>query len=312
MLSRKKESLAAILAGIVLVGYIAFLLVANYLSQAELRESTLKRVVQDMENRAAAVSYFSFERVNDLKGLAAGKELAYFFVNKALGMSMKYGLSANLQDIAASFERLIDQKKLGSNPIYDRIDFIGLDANIHINRATVNAPDVDATELKKIIDSEISDVRITHLTHSGVPRMVLSVPYVFKGDYVGQIITWVGIGTVYRDLIQVGEEDSGRAFYIVHGNEYLPLPAEVNTRMDASDLPECATIPEKKYIGLRREGQMESVRTCWRSRFRCRTPRFCSWLSCLRVSSLDRRGFGGFFCFWEGCPSLWYSASAPC
>ena len=48
MIFRKKESLAALFAGVVLVGYIGFLLLANYLSHVELRKSAVERLIEDM------------------------------------------------------------------------------------------------------------------------------------------------------------------------------------------------------------------------------------------------------------------------
>ena len=52
MFFRNKGSLALVVAALVLVGYIAFLLVANYLSYQELVKSAIEQLRQDMTKRA--------------------------------------------------------------------------------------------------------------------------------------------------------------------------------------------------------------------------------------------------------------------
>ena len=54
--------LAVIALGAVLVGFIAFLLIANYHSQIELQKSGLEQMRLDTEKHAGAVSYFISEQ----------------------------------------------------------------------------------------------------------------------------------------------------------------------------------------------------------------------------------------------------------
>src|SRR3989304_1849382 len=93
---KRRWNLTVIVASLVLVGFIGFLVVENYLSQLELQGYTLEQLRQDTEKRATAVTYFSSERKNDLRNLALSRETSIFFENKALGMSMEYGLKASL------------------------------------------------------------------------------------------------------------------------------------------------------------------------------------------------------------------------
>ena len=72
-----KAKVAAIAAGILMVGYICLLVSINYFSQIELRESTLKQLRQDMKRRATTVDYFCSERKNDLKNLPATYLICY-------------------------------------------------------------------------------------------------------------------------------------------------------------------------------------------------------------------------------------------
>ena len=44
--------------------------------------------------------------------------------NKALGMSMAYGLKASLLQISKRFDSLMQERKIGNTPVYDRIAFL--------------------------------------------------------------------------------------------------------------------------------------------------------------------------------------------
>jgi len=243
MKSRRKEHLAVLLAACVLVGYIAFLLFANYRAQVELRRSTLEHLKQEMEKRAAAIGYFSSERLNDLKGIATGKELAFYFSNKALGMSLRYGLSSNLNDIAGSFDHIIEQKRLGNDRIYTRIDFIGSGFEPHVSRATPRAPIVERPELEELLTTSNSGVGIVPRPETNSSILKFFIPYEFKEAKAGEIVAWVDLETVYRHLIQVTHSPSKRVFHLGYSGFQLPLPAGIETPVDISKIPDPSAIP---------------------------------------------------------------------
>ena len=94
-----REKLFVALVGVVLVGYILFLLLSNYRSQAGLRDFALERIQLEAASRALIVGHVYAERREDLTELADSRELDIFFTNKALKMSMQYGLRASLLKI---------------------------------------------------------------------------------------------------------------------------------------------------------------------------------------------------------------------
>src|SRR5947207_5531719 len=93
-------------AAFLFVAYAGLLVWNNYAAQVELRQSALARVELDTEKRAAAITYFFSERRKDVRNLAQSREVATFFTNQALKMSMEYGLRANLLEIGAYFDRV--------------------------------------------------------------------------------------------------------------------------------------------------------------------------------------------------------------
>ncbi|MFM9500892.1 hypothetical protein ACKI1Q_45920, partial [Streptomyces galilaeus] len=56
-----------------------------------------------------------------LTDLAEASEITSFFTNRALGMSLEYGLRANLASLSRRFEAVRQRKQLGGQPIYRRL-----------------------------------------------------------------------------------------------------------------------------------------------------------------------------------------------
>lgn len=243
MVFRNKGTVALVIAAFVLVGYIAFLLVANYQSHQRLVNEAVERIKEDLTKRSVAVSYFSSERINDVKAIAAGRELAFYYSNKALGMSLRYGLSANIDEIKSSFDRLLKEKRIGGQPIYVRIDFVSNGDDLHVTRLNPDGPILSDEDLMAFLKPDSTDVEILIHRQFLKSRLAFSMPYRFKEMYMGQIVAWVDLDTVYRHLIQVNERSSKRLILAQYGAEYLPLPSDVTPFVEVPRLPAPDRIP---------------------------------------------------------------------
>ena len=100
MKTARTYRLGIAIAVVALLAFVSFLLTTNYLSQKNLQQTLLDQFRLENETRAAAISYFFSDRHEDLRNLASSREIAVFFENRALGMSMEYGLK---QSRSASF-----------------------------------------------------------------------------------------------------------------------------------------------------------------------------------------------------------------
>jgi hypothetical protein len=74
-----KRNLAALTIGLVMLLYIGFLIISNYLSQVELQKTALEKLRQDTEKLAMSVSYFCAERKIDLKNLSESRAVSVYF-----------------------------------------------------------------------------------------------------------------------------------------------------------------------------------------------------------------------------------------
>lgn len=186
-----------------LTGYLAFLLYSQYRSQSELRKYYLTRLLQDTEKRATAVSYFFSERMNDMVILAECRELSVYFENQALGMSMEYGLSASLQDAESAFRKFWEKRELSSKKIFSKVMFLESNGQKLIDVYEREAP--RSAEQKGYWNQFVMKRGRTPgffaEGHGKDSIIILSLPYLFKGKYKGQIIAWISPELVFRQFI---------------------------------------------------------------------------------------------------------------
>lgn len=183
---------AAAVVGLILVALIGFLLWSNYQAQVELQESASRQLRHDSEKLATTVGYFFSERKDDLKNLAESRELAIYFENKDLGMSMAYGLRASLVAIAGRFERLRDGKTFHGERIYERIVFLDKDGLLLAD--TLSAGDPGKPQEKwpsPRLEAGSGDPVIIAWRRGNSLQLVVSIAYFFKERYEGRILAFV-------------------------------------------------------------------------------------------------------------------------
>lgn len=85
-----------LLVAVVFAIYVGILLANAYRSQSLLRSAAEARLLADSQQIAAVLADVITEQRNFVRYLAESHEVETFLINKALGMSMRYGLNANL------------------------------------------------------------------------------------------------------------------------------------------------------------------------------------------------------------------------
>ena len=78
----------------------------------------------DSQRRAAAIGDFIAARRDGIAELAEHQDLEAYLINRALGMSLQYGLNANLEAIEQRFRQKVAKKTLRGAPIYSRILYL--------------------------------------------------------------------------------------------------------------------------------------------------------------------------------------------
>ncbi len=219
----KKQNLAVIVIGAVLVGYIAFLLMANYYSKIELQKSGLERMRHHTEKHAVAVSYYISERKNDLKNLTEDRRFSAFFENKALGMSMEYGLGDSVFGIAKSFDRFLENRRIGGDRIYTRIALLESNGAVLVDRPGNSSNPATDQNLKKFLDPEHPDPQIIVEPQKPFWQIIVSMPYFYKGAFSGQIIAWISPETLYRHMVKAAGDGASQCFSTIINDKGEPF-----------------------------------------------------------------------------------------
>ena len=212
--TQKKWNFITALIGVTLICCIGFLLVSYYRSQVQLQKHAMEELAHDAERRATAVGYFYSERRNDIKNLLEHRAISAFFENKALGMSLKYGLSESLFAISELFDHFMEERKLGGDKIYTRLALVDSDGAVLVDLPSKRADERTAIDAAAFFNGNEPVSGIISREEDREFPVIVSEPYFYKGNHAAQLLAWVSIEPVYQKLIQVQSTSLGRSVEI--------------------------------------------------------------------------------------------------
>jgi hypothetical protein len=194
---------AIIVFVLMLVGYMAFLLTDLYRSRSEIQEAAKARLLEDAGKRSAALGYFFSERINDLRDLAENRELSAYFENKDLGMSMEYGLAASLDEASREVSKFRNKKKLGESEIYRRVAFLDAGGRKLLDSAAgdEHQPKGEEQSWRGFLPKKGTGVQFYASGENAGARIVITIPYYFKGRHNGFILAWLSPADIYSQFL---------------------------------------------------------------------------------------------------------------
>ncbi len=107
--------------------YASVLLWNGFRSQEQLTAAAESRLVAEAARQAGRLGDFLAERRADVSELTEAHEIEAFLTNKALGMSLRYGLAANLDAIEERLRRWGAKNVFRGKDIFSRIAFVDTD-----------------------------------------------------------------------------------------------------------------------------------------------------------------------------------------
>lgn len=105
-------------AGFLLIAYILVFIVITISDQKKIEEYKEKESLSFVTNKAKTLEYFFSTIKNEVVNLSEDKLISTYFTNKALGMSMEYGLKANLLKIDRLLNNVVDNRLFNNKKIY--------------------------------------------------------------------------------------------------------------------------------------------------------------------------------------------------
>jgi diguanylate cyclase (GGDEF)-like protein/PAS domain S-box-containing protein len=193
-----------------------FFLIGNlHSSQVELRQNADARLVSIGEARAIEISEFLIERRQAAARLAASEDISNYFSNLDLGMSVRYGLFANLAAIELRFQATLDEEKYQGQPAYLQMAFFDRNGIAQVDVGASSAPTLspmgNPAEPSIQIDEKLR-------------LIVASAPVLQKGRRRGAVET-VSSLNLLASLVSTNELGQPHEFLLGDNGEVL-LPIE--------------------------------------------------------------------------------------
>lgn len=228
-----------LLVAAIFSAYVGVLLTNSYQAQRQLRSAAEARLLADARQTAGVLGDFMTEQRNFVRDLAESHEIETFLVNKALGMSMRYGLNANLYDMVESFRRRMAQKKILGTPIYTRIVYFDEDGAVLAD----TSPNGPASPLLQNHDSE------PRVTIDGTQGLIMASIAVNYRDTHGGMLTTIANLELLSRYLSFASGDMGLRQVVVNpaGQE---LGAASKSLPHGAQSPALANLPINKLVRL--------------------------------------------------------------
>ncbi len=163
---------------------------------------------------------FSALLKKDIDDLASSSKAALFFENKALGMSMEYGLQFNLLTLSSLFQQVIENMKNQSEPVFYRILFTDHRGDALVDTDSTHSSTGIADQLRKFFLTRPSGFYLVTGPDQHHHDVLYTTPFYFKGSYAGQISAWIIGENVYRHFVDANP-DSGQESGIVYTTDRM-------------------------------------------------------------------------------------------
>ena len=221
--------------------YASVLLLIAFHSQAQLRLAADAHLIARSMRQASAVSDLAAERRDDAAELAESHEVKTYLINRALGMSLRYGLHANLDAIEERFRQQAAQKTTrGERRTYNRVILFDENGEILVDLAPGDPPIAFSQRTR---DG-------THLTIDPEHRrIIVTAPVFHKGTFSGSVATVGDLGQLSRYLLS--EYDRTNYQEILLTPDGFELPAPGRQRIAHGGLAAAlAKLPENTLVAL--------------------------------------------------------------
>lgn len=230
------------IAGAAFLVVMLFFIGNLYTSQVALRQSTDAGLVSSGRSRASDINDFLIAKQQAAAQLAATEDISNYYSNLDLGMSVKYGLFANLAAIERRFKTVLDEEKYPGQPIYLRLAFFDSSGVAQVDIGTFGAPAHSPT----VASNE------SHIQIDKERRLIVATsPVVQKGKIRGMVETLSDL-TLLAPLIAANDLGQPHEFLLADDGEVL-LPIEGGHPYIASRAHALAALPPNEVQDLNRK-----------------------------------------------------------
>ena len=179
-------------------GYLAFLLYSQYQAQSELNRAALERFVGENDKRYIAAAGFLNDRLHDIAQLAENRDIALYYENKALGMTMEYGLGASIEVAKDTFLGLIKRRRIHDRGVFCRIVYLDAGGARLIDVRDDEYSEGSPQNWRTYLKNDRKRPRFIPEKSGKADVILISHPVQFKGEYAGQLLAWLPVSVLYE------------------------------------------------------------------------------------------------------------------
>ena len=190
-LSNRLLSRWPLIAAAVFCVYATGLLVITFRTQAQLNAAASVRLVAENTRQAAVLSDFGANLQAGASDLAASHPIDIYLTNKALGMSLQYGLATSLDAIEERFKLQTQKKSLGE-PLYTRIVLFDESGDVLVDTAP---------ELPKPVVASANRERSALIVDPSQHEITATAPVIYKNGFSGTVVTQTDTALLSRHFI---------------------------------------------------------------------------------------------------------------
>jgi signal transduction histidine kinase/DNA-binding response OmpR family regulator len=226
-----------VLAGLLLaglVGLILLLLLWNYNSTTRLRQSFLAQLDTAATLQADSLGHFLGECDKELNAVAESREMHAFYENRALGMSMEYGLQLSLDNLKARFKETLSARTAQMRGPFLRLMLLDEDGSLLALDGEPLPVLERLTNYSKWVAPAHTNGMLLLEDHGQSVRFSRAVR--FKDGYHGQLVAWLN-PTVILARIQAKRSDTASVAGILFPNQRLLAGAQDRVRLE-DNLPQ--------------------------------------------------------------------------
>lgn len=248
-----------------------FLIGNLYSSQVELRQNANARLVSIGEARAAEIADFLNERQQAAVRLAASEDISNYFSNLDLGMSVKYGLFANLAAIEHRFQAAMDEVRHQGQSAYLRLAFFDGNGEAQVDVGVTGAPPL----------SPVDNMFASNIQIDEKHRLIIATAPVLQKGKVRGAVKAVSSLNLLASLVSTNDLGQPREFLLGNDGEVL-FPVEREHSPVAARGHVLASLPPSEIQALANVGAPEL-----KDYFALRSPVGNTGLSVLRIANED-------------------------
>lgn len=191
-----RVSVAIVFIGLLLAVFIGFLLIFNYNSLQRLRGSSLKQYQYELEQRSLDVSHLLSDQNHNILELSTSEQIQRYFENKALGMSMKYGLQSSINSISKELKTFVLTSRHGNQNIFSKLVFYDMSGNVIADSGGPVKKNDFELEWRQKIGSLQQGYYVFRHNNKPISGMFYVQPFIFKGNFKGTLILWYNVEVI--------------------------------------------------------------------------------------------------------------------